>query len=1015
MATSRVQSLPGRLVRAGFREVERAVTLLADPVLVSAIGQVEASSPFIAALAVTADPDLALLSTVRLIEAADADTRMELADLLTVDAERDPEAAQVRDRMLAVLGFSTALGAQLIAHPRLLQTIREADSIWAAQPQWRRAMMLEAVGADPDAPMPVAVGPAPESIDIMRREYRRQLLAIAAVDLGANDPLQVIDWTATVLADLATAALDASVAIARSGMPDHGASTKLAVIAMGKCGARELNYVSDVDVIYVVEPSPGSDDETANKIGTRLASATAAACSGPAQEPPLWQVDAALRPEGKQGPLVRTLASHIAYYERWASTWEFQAQLKARVAAGDQDLGQRYVEALRPMVWSAVERKNFVEDTRAMRRRVEELIPGNEADRQIKLGKGGLRDIEFTVQLIQLVHGRSDDAIRSPGTIDATTELVDGGYIGRDDGARLLHCYRQLRVIEHRLQLRRLTRTHLLPDDEDELRVISRGARLPRDELQVLWRQIRREVRDLHEDLYYRPILPETARLTAEEAVLAPAAGEARLAAIGYADPSGAMRHITALTDGVTRTARIQKQLLPVMLGWFAQGADADAGLLSFRRLSETLGGSPWYLKLLRDSTQTAERLASVLSTSRYASNALMLDPQAITWLASNEQLTPLTRARLDAEMGAVIGRAETAEHAGNRLRGIRRRELSRIALAEFLGLVTTEGAVGAISDVNDATLAAALMVAELRVRYTQGIEEPPTAVAVVAMGRQGGREAGYGSDADVMFVHRPMKGASDSAATEYATAVVTQFRKLLSDVGQEPPLPVDLDLRPEGRQGPVTRSFDSYVQYYSRWSDPWEAQALLRARVVAGPQELREDFTALIDQLRYPAGGIGVPGLREVRRLKARMEAERLPRGVDPARHLKLGRGGISDVEWTVQILQMQDGCQVKGLNTTSTLGALTAAMNADLITAKQAGELREAWILATRVRHAIVLFTGRDHGAQLDVLPTDRHVLAGVAQVLGYGQNNGDTLENDYLRVTRRARRVFDKVFYD
>ena len=424
---------------------------------------------------------------------------------------------------------------------------------------------------------------------------------------------------------------------------------RLAVVAMGKCGGHELNYVSDVDVIFVHEPAGRSRrPDAALKVATQLASHLMRICSEQTGEGTIWPVDAALRPEGKAGPLTRTLASHQGYYERWASTWEFQALLKARAVAGDLELGRQYVEMVQPMVWSAVERDGFVEDTQAMRRRVIEHIPAHHAERQLKLGSGGLRDVEFAVQLLQLVHGRADEGIRQPTTLSALAELTRHGYVGREDGEALRDAYAFLRTLEHRIQLFQLRRTHVVPEDErvaaparPEHGLHQGAGRRPSTSE---WQHHRREVRRLHEKLFYRPLLTAVARLAGDEARLTPEAATQRLAALGFADPDAALRHLEALTSGVTRTANIQRQLLPAMLDWFAEAPDPDAGLFGFRKLSESLGRTPWYLKTLRDEGQVAERLAKLLATSRYVSDLLEKEPAGVRMLG--EDLAPLEAER---------------------------------------------------------------------------------------------------------------------------------------------------------------------------------------------------------------------------------------------------------------------------------------------------------------------------------------------------------------------------------
>lgn len=991
------------LTRAGFADPERSLTLLADADLVGLLGAVGPDHALVEALGRAASPDEALLALTRLA-AAPAPHRDRLRALLTA-----PSAE--RDRLLAVLGASSALADHLVRHPQDLAALSEPSPI-GADTDAVRAELLVAVGADPGADAPVATLAGTDGVDALRRAYRRRLLRIAAADLSSTEPLSLLPAVGSALADLAAAALEAGLAVARGEHSDHSRS-RLAVLGMGKTGGRELNYVSDVDVIYVAEPADGVGEAEALAVATRLASGLARACSSPSGEPALWPVDAALRPEGKQGPLVRTVASHVAYYRRWAKTWEFQALLKARAVAGDREVAAVYREAIGPMVWTAVERENFVEDSQAMRRRVEQHVPPAEADRQLKLGVGGLRDVEFTVQLLQLVHGRADESIRSPHTLSALAALSAGGYVGRDHAARLAVCYRLLRVLEHRIQLHRLRRTHLMPTSDADLRRLARSAGMATgDEVVERWREVRRDVRRLHEELFYRPLLPATASLSREDVALAPQAARARLAAIGYRDPAGALRHIQALTEGLSRRAAIQRQLLPVLLGWFAEGADPDAGLLAFRRLSDELGTTHWYLKLLRDSGVAAHRLATVLSSSRYVADAIARSPESVTWLDDDGELAPRDRDRLWSEVDKVLLRQDDARDAATLLRATRRRESARTAVAEVLGSTDVTQGAGALTAAAEVALAGALRIAEFEAAGTS--TGRLTRTCVVAMGRLGGREMGYGSDADVLFVHAPLDGADQAAAQAQAQAVATRVRSLLSEVGPEPPLEVDADLRPEGRNGPLVRSLASYAEYYGRWSSPWEAQALLRARPVAGDHDLGGRFVTLVDPLRYPRGGASPAVVKEVRRLKARMEAERLPRGLDPSRHLKLGRGGLADVEWTAQLLQLQHAHEVPALRTTSTLPALAAAAEAGLLADEDLVHLVDAWLLASQLRNAVVLWTGRTGGSSADVLPHERTALAGLARLSGLPPGSGVDLEELWLRVGRRARGVVERVFY-
>lgn len=981
-----------RLLRHGFTDPSSAERFLDAP----ALDAVRSDPVLLDALGATADPDLALRGLVRLAEAHEGDERRALLDTLV-------SAKPLRDRLLGVLGASEALGDHLARHPadwRALVTYESTD-LHPGVAEFERGLA--------DAADPVA----------LRVAYRRCLLTIAARDVcGTTDVAQ----TAAELADLATATLRAALAIARAEAPGDAAACRLAVIAMGKCGGHELNYVSDVDVIFVAEAVGDSDEVKALRAATRLASHLMRICSETTVEGVIWPVDANLRPEGRNGPLVRTLSSHLAYYQRWAKTWEFQALLKARPVAGDLALGLEYVEAVSPLVWQAAERENFVPDVQKMRRRVVDNIPAAHVDRELKLGPGGLRDVEFAVQLLQLVHGRSDATLHSGSTLEALAALAAGGYVGRADAAQLDEAYRFLRTMEHRIQLYRLRRTHLVPEDEADLRRIGRSLGMRKEpvaELNRAWRRHASVVRRLHEKLFYRPLLDAVAQLAPGETRLSPKAAGQRLEALGYADPVAALRHLEALSSGVSRKAAIQRTLLPVLLGWFADSADPDAGLLGFRKVSDALGKTPWYLRLLRDEGAAAENLARVLSAGRLAPDLLLRAPEAVAILGDPGGLAPRGREHLEQEVLAAVGRADTAEGAVAAARGVRRRELFRTAAADLIGSYGTEdspaepdpGALvdrvgNAVTDLNAATLAGALRAA-VRERWGDTL---PTRFAVIGMGRFGGHELGYGSDADVLFVHEPREGVDEQEAAKAANTVVTEMRRLLQLPTADPPLLIDADLRPEGKSGPMIRTLKSYEAYYRRWSLVWESQALLRAEPMAGDADLGRRFIELADPLRYPVEGLGEDAVREIRRLKARMETERMPRGADPTLHTKLGRGGLSDVEWTVQLMQMRHGWAEPGLRTTRTRDALAAAHAAGLIPTEEAQILDEAWVLATRVRNGVMLVRGRAG----DTFPSDGRELAAVGRYLGYEPGHVGDMLDDYRRITRRARAVVEERFY-
>jgi glutamate-ammonia-ligase adenylyltransferase len=1025
----------------GFADAARAELLLLND-LGTPAAELRAD-PVVAAIAAAADPDLALIGMARLFAAA-ARNGATPKTPKTPKTQKTPKAAAARkdvlraalraeqdfrERLTAVLGVSAGLADHLARHPEDAEILRGA--VGRPEPAELRADMLRAVGADPHDPeSPTAAGQEP--VAALAAAYRRRLLHLAARDLTG---VATVDVVGEELADVAAAVLEAALAVARAELPPGAAPCRLAVVAMGKCGGRELNYASDVDVIFVAEPVKDEDETAALGTASRLAAGLIGVCARSTPEGSIFPVDPNLRPEGRAGPLVRTLTSHLAYYERWAKTWEFQALLKARPVAGDMTLGQAYANTLGPLVWQAARREHFVEDVQAMRRRVEQSLPTKQAGRELKLGPGGLRDIEFAVQLLQLVHGRTDETLRSPATLPALAALAAGGYVGRADAEELGAAYRFLRRTEHLLQLNRLSRTHTLPEDPAVLRRLGRAMRFndgpnepwyqasvtgirsdPAVDFDEEWRRHARQVRRLHEKLFYRPLLDAVARLPTDAARLTPAEARARLEALGYVDPAGALHHIDALTSGVSRRAAIQRTLLPVLLGWFADAAEPDAGLLAFRQVSEELGSSPWYLRLLRDETKAAERMAHVLASSRYAAGLLLRAPEAVAIFGNDTELKARSLTGLRAEMMSAIQRYEDdAEAAVTAVRSVRRRELLRTAAADVLGSTGSPNASlaatgEALTSVTRASLEAALAVSLRKV--SAELRGPlPTRFAVIAMGRFGGHECGYGSDADVLFVHDPLPGRPEREASDAAHAVAVELRRLLMLPVPDPALIVDADLRPEGRQGPLVRTLAAYRAYYRRWSAPWEAQALLRAEPAAGDEDLGARFVRMIAEFRYPLDGVTPAAVREIRRIKARMEAERIPRGADRTLHVKLGPGGLSDVEWAVQLLQLRHAHALPALRTTRTGAAMAAAVQVGLLAVGDAAELTAAWELAARIRNAIMLVRGRPG----DTLPARHGELTAVARLLGYPPGDAaQALEQDYRRAARRARTVMEPLFY-
>ncbi len=895
--------------------------------------------------AIESAPDAALARTTleRIVE-----VDPNLAEILV-------EQPSVRDGLVAVACASRSLTNALIQDPSLIDVFRH---------------LLE--------PMPTVDASDPAAL---RRWKRRELLRIAAADL-----LGLLDFPAVGrrLADLADVCLGAALDLAGANLP-------FSIIGMGKLGGRELNYASDVDVLFVHDGDGHNAEQVARRVLTIM--------SEPTPDGLVFRTDAELRPEGRAGALSRALDGYAAWYERFARPWEFQALIKARPVAGDAPLGEGFMSLTRPFVWPEVLDPDAVREVRAMKARAEaDVRRRGLSDRELKRGRGGIRDVEFAVQLLQLVHGRADARVRSATTLEALAQLADGGYVDADDARQLRDAYAFLRTVEHRLQLRDEQQTHTVPADTAGRTLLARVLGY-RDQpavsaLEAFEADQRRQqtvVRRIHERLFFAPILDTLAGT----GPLTPEAAEERLTAFGFVDADHTRRALHELTQGLTRTSRTLQQLLPVILDWLSAAPDPDLGLLQLRRLADGPTPATALATTFRDQPGAAERACRVLGSSRIIGDALLRQPEVVEllgdddWLVRERGTDELRQAAL-----ATLGwRQDTAARRAG-LRRFKRRELLRIAARDVLGLAALDVTSRELAGLADACVEAALQALA-----------PTMPFAVIGMGRLGGWELSYSSDIDVLFVYDGAQPADFEAATATANALVDEISATTAE-GQT--FRVDANLRPEGKDGPLARSLDGYRVYYERWALTWELQALLRARPVAGDPDLGKRFIELVEPYVY-RDPFPEEAARDVRRIKARVERERIPPGEDPQFHLKLGRGALTDIEFTVQLLQLQHGAAHPSVRVAATVPALLALGAEGLLPADDVDVLAEAYTFCERARNACYLVTGRPS----DSLPTSRDA-ARVSRLLGMIHRPEAALRDEFRRVTRRARRVIERVFY-
>ena len=880
-------------------------------------------------------------------------------------------------RFAAVAAASRSLSRVLVTDPAALDVLAELGAPPPGPPAGPGAMRFDPGGAH-------------DVEDLVRRK-QLCLLEVAAQDLNGLSDLEQVTGSLSVVADRV---LVGAVRLA-------GADNDLAVIAMGKHGAQELNYSSDIDILLVAADAGEVDPGLARSvvaIGSRA-----------------FRIDTNLRPEGRSGVLVRSVDSYVAYWDRWARPWEFQALLKARYAAGDPATGRLFEEVATEHLWSRRFGADDLAELRTMKARTESIVAKRGLDhRELKRGQGGIRDVEFSVQLLQLVHGGRDPALRLRGTLPCLAELADAGYVASEDAAALAIAYRFLRTVEHRLQLVEEAQVHTVPADRpsrDRLaRVLGfrgRPMQTPGERFDTVLAHHQATGRAIHERLFFRPLLEAFAGGGAHELAAAhdhdgavergleSDAAEERLAAFGFADADRTRQALNELTRGLTRSSRLMQQLLPLLLDWLSESPDPDQGLVGLR----TLAGAPHRRDLLvtafRESPEVARRLCLLLGTSRRLGEIIARHPDFVELLDDRTALSDLDAGELARK--AMIAADQGPYRRPTALRHLYETETVRIAARDLLGFAGLHETGRALADLGAAVVAAGLHA------VTPGVP-----MAVIAMGSFGGAEIAYGSDLDVLVVYEG-KTASDMEEAELAASLL--FRLCNGSTPAEGIVRIDASLRPEGRQGPLARSLDAFERYHQRWGETWERQALLRARPVAGDKAVIERFAALADQAVWSTP-FDDSSEREIRRMKARIERERIPPGDDPLFHLKLGRGSLTDVEWTAQLLQLRTGTPA-----TSTRDALDLLEAAGALEAADAAALREAYGFCARTRNrwhlvgSYVAGAGGVAGAGADAMPSQPHLQSRLARSLG---TTPTELRESYRRVTRRCRKVVERVFY-
>ena len=903
---------------------------------------------------------------------------------------------------------------------------RPSSLAWLLEPATMRLWFAEDLAAD----LALTLGPfetREARMNALRRFKYRHLLRIGARDLLGDADLARTTEELSHLADacIAQALAEAAATVREAyGAPiaTGGSETGLAVIAMGKLGGDELNYSSDIDLMFVY----GEDGETAGGPAGRLANGEyftrvcrelVSLLEEITDEGYAFRVDLRLRPEGRMGPIVLSLDGYRTYYRERSELWERQALIKSRIAAGDANVGARFRDLARETVYRPGVDPRVVPAIRGMKAQIDSAVraKGGEAT-NVKLGRGGIREIEFVVQALQLLYGGDDAWLREANTLKAVFRLTERGYLAPDLGRLLSQAYVHLRTVEHRLQILHELQTHTLPKDARELGLLARrvGVLGPPTRAVRTFQARHREVttavhRAFREFFADRELSPRAkvrlASLTA-------------LRATGFKDPERARHNLQLILEGrplvpyAAHLSAILARLYPMLLDALWKSPDPDEALNQFERLLAAAGPRAGLVELLAKDADLLLGLVKVCAGGDLLTELLIAQPELLASLANPERLlAKKSKAGMRQALAAVFVPGTTALERRDRLRRIKQAEELAVVWRYVLGVTTIDAYSREMTALAEATLAAGWLLAQESLVERYGVPRDTSGrfipAVVVGLGKLGGRELVTGSDLDVFLIFGD-DGATDGGeridAHWFYSLAVERLASILGDITSAGvAFPVDLRLRPGSKGSGFASSVAALERYYLEHGDLWERQTLTRARLILGDRALARRVRAALSKLVY---GEALPrtALKEIADVRARMERE-LGRETRGRLHVKYGRGGLVDVEFLAQALQLVHGHDKPDVRRFTTTAALNGLARAGALPHAAAAELVERYRLLRRISAALRLLGAR---------PSDTLELAGpmparVATALGY--ESRQAFLDTYRATTTAVREAWEQ----
>jgi [glutamine synthetase] adenylyltransferase / [glutamine synthetase]-adenylyl-L-tyrosine phosphorylase len=890
----------------------------------------------------------------------------------------------------------------------------------------------------------------------LRRHKQRQYVRIGARDLL---PSVAMEETVRELTALAEASLEAAYRFCRAEVEkDFGAlllpgkqePNRFVILGMGKLGGGELNFSSDIDVIFLYEEDEGESSggrkgkTTPREFFTNIGKKIVHAMGQITEEGFVFRIDLRLRPMGASGPLVQSMGSAMIYYESWGQCWERAALIKARPSAGDRELGAQFLKEIEPFIYRRYLDYTTVDELRHMKMRIEnELLTADGKERNIKLGYGGIREIEFFTQAMQLVNGGYEPGIREPNTLRALAQLAQYKFIPARDRAKLSDAYRFLRQVEHKVQIVQEAHAHSIPEGEDEERALARRLGYARtrkqNERELFWQDHRvhtATVRNIFDRLFYsaqKDITEEGASeigsiwrdLDRQEIIVR------GLERVGFVDPHKAYENLLEVRDGEVyappspKRLKVMRSLGPALITEIAKSSAPDQALLNLSKFSHRLGGRTGFLTLLAENPATMRLLITLFAESQFLTDLFLNRPEIIDTLIRVD-LTRVKKHKQEMlpELRTALGEHSDLEAKLNALRHYKTEEFIRIGLHDLGGTIEIEAVLNQLSNLAEACLESAvqLTIEELNERFGA---VPKGKFAVLGMGKMGGRELDYNSDLDLVFIYDAYEDAQSRGGTqgqlgahEYYVRVGQKLITYLSAQTEEGvAYKIDMQLRPSGKSGPLVCSLDAFREYHQTSSLLWERQALIKARFVAGDPALGKQIEKVTENFAY-GQGLTPEGIGEIHHLRMRMERELS--GEDETRfNLKKGRGGLVDIEFLTQMLQLAHGYRHPDLRRRETLRALTALSEHNILKKREYKLLTDGYLFLRTLDHRLRLEQDRS----IDAFEREPGRLERIAHALGYNDlkpdhrkrtsKAGQKLLRDYESRREKIRRCYESYF--